>query len=180
MQSMNSSSAPAPSICGFARMTTRSPLAIGVAASRDSSVHACMHPLRMATPRHAVVMQIALFMDLLPGRDAGCLLARQVCHVAASSLCDLVARVVVPNLTQEPQFTASDPATTEDEYVVEAERDSFATKFACHWLPGESRACGRQARNAAESAGPPAPSRACASRTGGRCLARRACCARST
>ena len=62
---------------------------------------ACMQPPRRATPRHMDVRRIAI-MDQLPGRDAGCLWARQVCHVAASSLCDLVRRMVVPNLTWEP------------------------------------------------------------------------------
>src|SRR4249920_679583 len=70
-QSMKSSSAPAPSICGFARITTCSPLAMGVASSRDSSMRACMQPLANTTPRHADVSRIALFIDVLPGLDSG-------------------------------------------------------------------------------------------------------------
>src|SRR6188768_1941602 len=136
---MKSSSAPAPSICGLARMTTRSPLAIGVAISRDSSIRACMQPPRRATPRHMEVRRNA-FMDQLPGRDAGCLWARQVCHVAASSLCDLGRRCVVPNLTWDQELTASDRATTEGEYVEGAEKDSSVTKNRGRCAPGGSRA----------------------------------------
>src|SRR5688572_22675602 len=95
-QSMNSSSAPDPSICGLARMTTRSPLASGVASSRDSSMRACMHPVSNTTPRHAIVMLIELFMDALPDvmRDVDG--RTEVCHVAASPLCDLEAPVGFP------------------------------------------------------------------------------------
>ncbi len=47
-QSMNPSSAPVPSTCGFARMTTASPLLMCVGISRDSSTRDCMQPPRLA------------------------------------------------------------------------------------------------------------------------------------
>src|ERR1043165_9919722 len=86
---MKLSSAPEPSICGFARMPPRSPFSSGVAASRDSSMRACMQPLIRLPAASTDAMQIALLMTGSPRVLRECLWARQVCHVAASPLCDL-------------------------------------------------------------------------------------------
>src|SRR5512144_2061505 len=109
---MKSSSAPAPSICGLANTTTRSPLDIGVASSRDSSIRACMQPLTDTTSRHAYVRRTA-FM-----RSSPFLRLRDVVGRGQYATLQHLPFVTMDNTPWFP-FTPGNPDSTVHEYAPE-------------------------------------------------------------